>query len=124
MKKMIYKIWDTNKSNTGELYFTLHGADWYTKIYLRMKSEQKNKMYYTQLNADEFEKEWMENLLKKENVPLDSELDNEYNKMIFIYQLKTKNHMEKIFKILGVTKSLKKLTKEDYINVAKKSFQL
>lgn len=120
-EKMIYKIWDTNESNAGELYFTMHGADWYTRIYLRIKSEQKNKMFYTSLNELFLEKEWMENLLKKENVPLDSELDNEYNKMIFIYQLKTKNHMEKIFKILGVTKSLEELTKEDYMIAEEKN---
>lgn len=120
-EKMIYKIWDTNESNAGELYFTMHGADWYTRIYLRIKSEQKNKMFYTSLNELLLEKEWMENLLKKENVPLDSELDNEYNKMIFIYQLKTKNHMEKIFKILGVTKSLEELTKEDYMIAEEKN---
>lgn len=114
-EKMIYKMWNTEKSKAGEIYFTLHGADWFTRIYYNKKIQKEKSKFGTHLDFDEIEIQWMEQLLAKENVPLDEELNNPYYKMIFIYQLKTKEHMEKIFSRLGNMKPLEQLKKEDYL---------
>lgn len=116
-EQMIYKIWDTENNKMGELFFTIHGAEWYAKIYYYLQSERNTPPFIAISNPYTLEKEWMESLLIQENISLTSCLDEDMTTMMYIYGFNSIQNFKETMSYINKIEELDEIKKEDFIKL-------